>query len=480
VVTTEQLQKGSAIIRGAAFSKAKLDATTAAAYELYTEKGYLLELSIQPETAARGDTVEVSYGISEGQPSHVHEVTVLGNTRTKERVIRRELTLIPGHLLRRSVLLRSQRDVFALGFFDDVQIDYQPTGEGSDVDVSFTVKEKSTGTATAGVAYSSGTGLTGFVNFGHNNLFGNGWGVNLQLERGGQRASYDISFNEPWAFGTPTSMGLHVFDTRNEYDLYTEKSRGVGLDLGRPWFFKKPDFSRVYAGYSLENVHYENPIDAQQKEILDAFSQGLASRLSLSFVRNSTNNPFSPTGGSKTTARLDLVGGILGGRINYYKPLLDHRVYFVPFWVPALMIRNRLSWLGTYSSGQQIPGGETFRLGGTRTDYLRGYPDYEVVPEENVHLASDGTVLRFPGGKVAYTFTAEYQFPIVNPVRGLFFLDAGNSWNTLRDFSLNDLRKGVGAGIRLEIPMLGPVGFDYAYGLDRGRWQAHFIIGPAF
>ena len=81
---------------------------------------------------------------------------------------------------------------------------------------------------------------------------------------------------------------------------------------------------------------------------------------------------------------------------------------------------------------------------------------------------------------MAYTFTTEVQFPVVNPVHGVLFLDAGNAWNSTRDFSLGDLRKGVGAGIRLEIPMLGPVGFDYAYGLDRGRWEAHFIIGPAF
>jgi outer membrane protein insertion porin family len=126
-----------------------------------------------------------------------------------------------------------------------------------------------------------------------------------------------------------------------------------------------------------------------------------------------------------------------------------------------------------------VPGSETFRLGGTRVDYLRGYPDYDVVPEENIHMV-DGRRVRFPGGRFAYTFTAEYQFPLVNPVRGLVFLDAGNTWNSARDFSLVDLKKGVGAGVRLEIPMLGPVGFDYAYGLDRGKWQAHFIIGPAF
>lgn len=480
-VPTGALMASASIVEGSPFSQAKLDATTGAAYELYTEKGYLLQLSITPETRAAGDTVHVSYVVSEGEPSHVNEVTILGNTRTKERVIRRELSLIPGQLLRRSVLLRSQRDVFALGFFEDVQIDYEPAGRGSDVDVAFSVKEKSSGTATAGAAYASDTGLTGFIEFGHNNVFGNGQSISVHLERGGRRETFDISFTEPWMLGTPTSLGLQVYNTLREYDLYTEKEKGGGVNVGRPWFFKTPDFSRVSAGYSLEDVEFTDltGIDVTSAEVLRS-SSGTASRMTLAFTRNSTNNPFYPTAGSRTIARVELAGGALGGELDYYKPMLDHRWYFVPFWKPALMIRNRLSSLGTYDRNGPVPGSETFRLGGTRVDYLRGYPDYYVVPEENIHYSTDGRAIRFPGGRLAYTFTAEYQFPIVNPVHGVFFYDSGNTWNSWKDFNLGDLKKSLGVGIRLEIPMLGPVGLDYAYGADRGRWQSHFIIGPAF
>lgn len=501
-VPTSALDAAATIVPGKPYSKARLDETTGAAYELYTEKGYLLELSIQPETRVAGDSVSVSYRVEEGASSKVREIAIIGNTRTKERVVRREIALVPGQLLRRSVLVRSHRDVFALGFFEDVQIDYKPAGIGSDVDVSFTVKEKSSGTATAGAGYSSDTGLTGFVQFGHNNLFGNGQSIQLQLERGARRRTYDISFNEPWMFGTPVSGGFQIYNRVNDYDLYSLQERGGGVNLGRPWFFKVPDYSRVYAGYSLEKLNYtdvDTGLDPASREILVA-SNGIASKLNVSFGRNSTDNPFNATMGSRTAARVELSGGILGGQIDYLKPEIDHRTWFVPFWKPALMIRNKINYLGTWGRetktgadgnpvfgadgepvkvSRQVPGSETFRLGGTRVDYLRGYPDYEVVPEENIHLVA-GRKVRFPGGRFAYTFTAEYQFPLVNPVRGLVFLDAGNTWNSARDFSLVDLKKGIGAGVRLEIPMLGPVGFDYAYGLDRGKWQAHFIIGPAF
>ncbi len=480
-VPTSALAAAATIVPGQPYSRARLDETTGAAYELYTEKGYLLELSIQPESRVSGDTVSVAYLVEEGNSSKVREITITGNTRTKERVIRREIALVPGQLLRRSVLLRSHRDIFALGYFEDVQVDYKPAGIGSDVDVSFAVKEKSSGTATAGAGYSSDTGLTGFVQFGHNNLFGNGQSIQLQLERGSRRRTYDISFTEPWMLGTPVSLGAQIYNTTRDYDLYSLRERGGGLNLGRPWFFKVPDYSRVYLGYSLEKLKYtdiDTGLDPSSQELLRS-SNGTASKLTFSFSRTSTDNPFNPTLGSRTVLRSEFSGGLLGGQIDFYKPELDHRIWFVPFWKPAVMIRNKISYLGAYRSGGAVPGSETFRLGGTRTDYLRGYPDYEVVPEENIHTV-DGREVRFPGGRFAYTFTTEYQFPIVNPVRGLLFLDAANTWNFARDFSLVDLKKGIGAGVRVEIPMLGLVGFDYAYGLDRGKWQSHFIIGPAF
>ena len=175
----------------------------------------------------------------------------------------------------------------------------------------------------------------------------------------------------------------------------------------------------------------------------------------------------------------EFAGGLLGGQIHYYKPGLDHRNYFVPFWKPAVMLRHRLGYVASFN-GHDVPGSETFRLGGTRSEYLRGYDDWYVVPEDNISYTDTGTEVRFPGGRVSYVFTAEYQFPVVSSVHGLVFFDAGNTWNSARDFGLSDLKKGIGAGIRVEIPLLGNVGFDYAYGIDRGKWQPHFIIGPAF
>ncbi len=489
VVPRESLEDAAKFHPGDPFSQEKLEQTTAEAYGLYTDRGYLLEISIVPETSARGDTIDVAYRISEGRPSQVHEIQITGNHRTKERVIRREMTLYPGDLLRRSLLLRSQRDVFALGFFEDVQLDYQPTGEGTDVDIVFKVKEKSTGQASGGVGYSSETGLTGFIQLGHPNLFGNGQSVSLSLERGGKRENYNVSFQDPWFLGYPTSLGVDVFNTRSTRDLYTETRKGGALTVGRPWMYAFPDYSHVYVGLSMEDFRYTK-FDESLKTSTTADGIPLSERLAassgrinstfLSFVRNSTDNPFYPTLGSRTTARFEVAGGPFQGDQHYFKPTVDHRVYFQPVWKPAVMMRWRLGWLMPLGNHRGTPSTETFRLGGTRPfEYLRGYDDYYVVPDENVQGVGSGQV-RFPGGRVMMGFTTELQFPIVNPVRGLLFYDAGNTWNRPGELSFTGLKEGLGGGLRFEIPMLGQIGLDYGYGTAVKHWRFHFILGPAF
>jgi len=491
IVTTAALDDAARFRPGDPFSQEKLEQSTAEAYSLYTEKGFLLEISVTPVTSVRSDTVDVAYTVQEGRPSHVHEVQIAGNKRTKERVIRREMTLYPGDLLRRSLLLRTQRDVFALGFFEDVTLDYQPTGDSTDVDLVFKVKEKSTGSASGGVGYSGDTGLTGFLQLAHPNLFGNGQSISLSLERGGRRANYEISFQDPWIFGTPTSFGIDLFNTRRDLDLYTETRKGAGINLGRPWFYRWPDYTHAFIGYSLENYKYSNfdpsleqtnttaesgiPLAEQLRR-----SSGVISSTYVSMVRNSTDNPFYPTLGARTTLRFELAGGPLGGDQHYFKPTIDHRVYFQPVWKPALMFRWRLGYLVPLGGGRETPTTETFRLGGTRPfEYLRGYDDYYIVPDENVRGVGSSQV-RFPGGRAMLGFTTELQFPIVNPVRGLFFYDAGSTWNRLGELSLNNLKEGFGVGLRFEIPLLGQVGFDYAYGTAVKNWRFHFILGPSF
>jgi outer membrane protein insertion porin family len=481
VLDEKQLGRLSRIRRGEVYDSEKMQETLSEVYAAYTERGYLLGLYVDPATEVRADTVDVTFRVREGEPSHVRDVIIKGNTRTREYVIRREIELAPGDLLRRSVLVRSQRNIMALGFFEDVLVDYQPAGDGTDIDIIFEVKEKTTGTASAGAGFSSDTGLTGFLDLGHNNLFGRGQSIQLHLERGGRREDYRFSFTEPWLGGRPTSVGVDLYRTERILDIYTERRRGGSLRLGRPWFFSWPDFSRIYFSYTLEELEFADfgGLDETSINFLTS-GAGTISQVAVTFRRNSTDNPFYPTVGGILNWRAQVAGGPLGGDLHFIKNILDVRHYFVPFWKPTLMLRFRMGHVTGIRAGDRIPGNETFRLGGTTYEYLRGYDDFYVVPEENIRYDEQGREERFPGGRFMFTFTAEYQFPIVSPLHGVLFFDTGNTWNAIDDFSLVGLKSGLGFGVRLEIPMLGRVGLDYAYGVELGRWRTHFILGPAF
>ncbi len=474
----DALDRLVAFDKGEVYDNDRIEKTITDAYGLYAEHGYIF-LSIDRQETVRDSLVDVSFSVREGKPSFVKHILISGNDRTKDKVIRRELVIKPGQMFTRSSLLRSQREVYALGFFEDVIIDYQ-VEEPPDIDLIFQVKEKQTGTATGGVGFTSDTGLTGFVELGHNNLFGNGQSVTLHLERGKRRSNYQLSFTEPWFRDTPTSLGIDLFNLERKRDVYDDVRKGGGVRVGRPlpWI----DYSRLYVSYSLEDVTLKNFSPGYTGGLEQVSWPQRTSRVETAFIRNSTDSPFYPTKGSRLSLNAEFTGGALGGDLNFHKQVVDFKWYRKVIGRSALLVRSRLGWMDAYNHYERVPDYERFRLGGTTVDFLRGYPDYEIVPDANVREV-DGRLVRWPGGRVMGALTLEYQFPIADPLHGLFFLDVGDTWNNENEISFSGFKKGAGFGLRLEIPMLGQVGFDYGYGFDRlggGKWEPHFIMGRLF
>jgi outer membrane protein insertion porin family len=400
-------------------------------------------------------------------------------------VIRREATVRPGDSFRRSSLIRTQRDIFGLGYFQDVTVDYEPTGDSADINLTLKVQEKQTGTASAGAGFSSQSGLTGFIELGHNNLFGNGQSIALRLERGGKRSNAEISFTEPWFRDTPLTLGFDLFDTRRELDFYDREDIGGGVRLGRPlpW----PDYTRGVISYDLRDVTLTDIRAASPGEpsnlaaLRETDWPRRVSSITVTFTRNSTDSPFYPTRGSRLQWTNEIAGGVLGGVEQFMKETVDLKNYSRLAGPFTLLLRGKAGFL----AGPTVPDYERFRLGGTTYDYLRGYPDYYVVPRANITRSpTTGAVLdRYPGGRTALILTSELQFPIADPLHGLLFFEAGNTWNSTRDLDLGDLRKSLGFGVRLEVPALGRVGFDLGYGFDRedgGQWETHFQLGNTF
>lgn len=479
-VGTDALQAVTAVVPNAPYSEPQIHKTLEGAYTLYQELGYLY-LSIDPQFVEKGSVVDVNFVIQEGARSRIADLQIVGNTRTKENVIRREALVRPGDVFRRSTLIRTQRDIFALGFFEDVTVDYAPTGDSADINLTLRVQEKQTGTASAGAGFASSTGLTGFLELGHNNLFGNGQSIRLHLERGGKRSSFELSFTDPWFRDTPLTVGFSLFNTEREYDVYDRRDVGGGVRFGRPipW----PDYSRGLLAYDLRNVtlkDFDPPLPGESGNLTALRNSDwprLVSSVSATFSRVSTDNPFYAGRGSRLVWTNTFAGGPLGGVEQFYKGTLDLKSYSRLTGRFVLMLRGRTGFLG----GSSVPEYERFRLGGTTVDYLRGYEDYYVVPRANITRDALGRVVeRYPGGRRMLIAGAEIQFPVAEPLHGLLFFDAGNTWNSTREVDLGDLRRSIGFGARFEVPALGRIGFDVGYGLDREEgagWRTHFQLG---
>ena len=500
VVPTDVLARQWPKKGGREYNHNRIQRMLQGAYSEYMERGYLYGLNLDPVETVVGDSVvDVAVNVVEGAPSHVHRVSITGNKGTREKVIRREINIREGDLFRRSALVRSQGDIMRLGIFNEVIPDFQPA-ESTDVDLIFKVTEKQVGTASAGAGYTNDAGLTGFLEIAHNNVLGNGQQLALHLERGGRRQDYQLSFTEPWFHDSPTLLGFSAYNTSRDLQEYTQKRRGISGRIGRPlpW----PDYSRGSVSYTFEGIEFSNLDTSLVRQIngITVDKEQLTSTLETNFLRNSADNPFYPTKGTRLTANDEFTGGPFGGELHYHRHRYEGRVY-TPSLVKRVtsMFKLRLGTVNVYPwKGGVVPDYARFRLGGGNTpDPLRGYDDYQVVPGKFHHIDSlfvnvtdtAGVTrrqfsrlsdVRYPGGRYMAVFTFEQQFPIAHPLHGLLFFDAGNSWDLRQEIKPFDLKVGAGIGFRMEIPLLGNIGFDYGYGFhrdDRPRWVGHFMLG---
>lgn len=485
---------------GPLYSHARVQKAVSGVYGEYAEQGYLY-VGVEPrETVVRDSVVDLELAVTEGAPSHIRRISITGNKGTREHVIRREINIHEGDRFRRSALMRSQSDVMRLGIFNEVIPDFA-AADSSDVDLVFKVGEKQVGTASAGAGYTNESGLTGFLELGHNNVLGNGQQLSLHLERGGRRQDYQLSFTEPWFHGSPTLLGFSAYNTFRILEEFDQKRRGASGRIGRPlpW----PDYSRGSISYTFEGLKFSNVRTGVQLGGIRVGSEELTSTLETNFLRNSTDNPFYPTKGTRFTANEEFTGGPFGGDLNYHRHRYEGRAY-LPSVHKRLtsMFRLRLGTLNGYQwIGGVVPDYARFRLGGGNTpDPLRGYDDYQIVPGKFIRLISTGIIdnidslttpgqrdttyrkatVRYPGGNYLALFTFEQQFPIAHPLHGVFFFDAGNVWDLPREIRPFDMKLGAGLGFRMEIPLLGNIGFDYGYGFhrdDKPRWVGHFMLG---
>ncbi|MEO0079690.1 MAG: outer membrane protein assembly factor BamA [candidate division WOR-3 bacterium] len=472
VMTRDQLQKLVRYKTGRHYNTRLTQATLTDIYGLYSEEGYIYA-QITPVENLRHDTVDITYQIVEGIPATVRLVNIEGNLQTHDKVIRREISSLPGYLFKRSEVLRSQRDIFNLGFFDDVTVDYRPADTFGQIDLTYKVKEKSFfGTIGAGVSYSAQDRFTGYIELQQPNLFGRSQKGSLKLEYGKNKQNVELGFTEPWLFDTPTSAGFDVSYLTRTYDYYDKQELGGGLSFSRPLAL---DYTRAYFTLRVSDA-YIPPSSIKPgytpSKIYSVYSDTVhktAFGPGVTLTRDSRDYIYNPLSGSALTYTFALSFW----DIRFHRHILDASQHFPLFWKFGLMARTRLGIITGYTSRDTVPLYERFYAGGTGPDGIRGYGDRTVGPR----------AAGYPiGGLALSIFSLEYRFRPTPQLALIAFADAGNAWNSIDQFSLSDLKRGAGVGIRLEIPMLGLIGFDFGYGFDKDRpgWEPHFQLGRTF
>lgn len=495
IFSEQELLANLDILRGDIYDQKKYDeGIRDRLQKMYYNQGYLFA-QVQPREIPVGeDTLNVDFMIREGTVVRIKEIIIDGNGKTNEKVIRREFKLHPGDIFNSEKLERSIRDVTILNYFayanPDVRIIENDT---RNVNLLLHVQEKSTDMANMSAGYSQRDGLIGSLGLTFNNFSlahpfsgGDGQRLSFDWQFGRIYRSISVSFTEPWLFNTPTLGGFSVFDTRSGGGFYPWDRQDTGgtLRFGRRFYwpdnFFRGDWIFRYAQTSITNI--------RDDELLTNYryygQQGKTEQISLTQIltRDSRNNPEFPTYGSTVSLSTELSGGLFGGDQHFFKSILTLDWYIpLPLGL-VLYSHNKYGVVESIRQNSTILYGEYFYVGGSGLGFsegLRGYDDGQVGP-----LTSSGSPL---GGKTMIINTLELRFPIApNPtIFGLLFMEGGNAWANVNQTDPMDLRRSVGAGVRLFMPMIGIIGIDFGYGFDyyniygqrSGQWKVHFKFG---
>jgi len=424
---------------------------------------------INPKTVTKDaeQKVDITYDIKKGSLVYFNRINVTGNTKTRDKVIRRQLDFTEGDLYNSDKLKSSYAKLNRLRYFEEVHFQTAKGPEENLTDINIGVKERPTGMFSIGAGYSGQDGAMVMAQIAQQNLFGRGQSLTLQGALGTESSSIDLSFTEPYLFDLPLWMKADIWKMTREYDSYNLDSTGFGITFGYPIWEKIIG----YVGYKLASNDVTDVLPTASQTIKDQEGTTTQSGILTSLGRDTTDDSIFPTTGSRNRLAADFYGGPFGGDVSLAKYNTSSTFFFkVPPFNEDLVFspRVRLGYIQPFE-GKEIPVYERYVLGGINS--IRGLKD--VGPRDPV----TGDVL---GGTTMLLFNFELVFPLVKNagMKGVVFFDTGNAWEYKYD--LGDMRKTCGAGIRWYSPV-GPLRLEWGYVLDRKeeepayRWD--FTIG---
>jgi outer membrane protein insertion porin family len=486
----EELATKLKLKTGDLFSRAMLRADVFALTDICADKGYAFA-NVAPLT--KGDsaqkTIDVTFDIEKGEKVFIDRISINGNTKTRDKVLRRELKLADGDLYSSTALKKSKQNLMNLGFFEEANLVTAKGSADNKLDLNIDVKEKPTGTFSIGAGYSSLDGLIGQGSVQQANFLGLGLKANVSASLGKKSSTYNIGITDPYFLDTKWTLGGDIYRSEREYIDYTRRATGGDIKGGYPlsdtvstFLMYKYEEKEIYNESTalLENIR-NNLIIAPEKS-------STTSSITASITSNTTDYRLDPTSGMMNSLSIEYAG--LGGS-NRYARYITETAWFTPlFWSTVFSARGTLGYI--QSIGKEVPIDEKFYLGGINT--LRGYSGRTVSPfrvnsytTKDVNgIRSDSSNRAYIGGDSEALLNVEVTFPLLKEagLKGVLFYDAGNAYERFGDL-FSSFQTSYGWGIRWFSP-IGPLRLEYGIpinprpGIDSSNGRLEFSIGNFF
>jgi outer membrane protein insertion porin family len=463
----EEARRQIRLKEGDVFSRTRLRESVDGITRLYSTIGRA-SADVVPVVTQNAEErrVDIRLEINEGPDVFVERINITGNTRSQEKILRREIPFAEGDLFTSAKLDRARQRLTNLGFFETVKASTTPGSDKTKIIVNVDVIEKPTGVFSIGGGFSSVDSLIATVDLSQRNFLGRGWEVALRFRGGARGTQGTLSFTEPWLFDRPLSAGFDIFDTRREFEDYTSESLGGDIRFSHPFL----DYARWYLTYRLTRDTISDLEGEAAVSLADEEGTTITSMISGSVARDTRDNVFTATKGNYSTIAADFAG--LGGEAKFVK-LTSAIVQFRPIWFGHVLAGRLQGGYVVGWSGEEVPLFERFFLGGPNSIRSFKFRDLSPVDENGVQTGGTSEVLG----------TLEYIVPLPFNLRVAGFVDVAQAYGFGTSFDITSLREAAGFGVRWISPF-GPIRVDYGFNLDRQEGEDvgafHFSVGAPF
>ncbi len=441
---------------GSTFRSSVFHSDVLAVTDMYQDQGYAF-CDISPLTAIDDSTqrVNVTYNISKGQEVYFNRINVLGNMKTRDKVVRRELVFAEGDRFSATKIQRSKKLLRNTTFFKDTDFKIVKTDEPDKVNIDLTVDERPTGALSLGVGYSTVDKVILSGSISQQNFMGTGRSISLMAALSAYMTNIQLSFFEPYIFDKNLGAGFSLYSYKRIMDTYTYQKEGGSVTLVRP--LTEDRTIRARTSYRLENTTVTDIDQSASQYVFDQEGSKVTSAVLVGLGRNTIDDIMNPTRGSNADISFELAGGPFGGDNYFYKAFAFYGQYLpAGFWDSTFFLKASAGTVRAYGN-RDVPIYEKFFIGGLYN--VRGFKYGEAGPKD-----ATGVVV---GGLNTLYFNTEWIFPIYKPagVKGVIFYDAGGAFDENKGFVLKDSMHAVaGFGIRWFSPM-GPIRLEWGFNL---------------